>query len=118
MGTAQACEAEGIKFIPVIAEADGGGWGPKAHQLWNELAKRRSSITGEPESVVACQLLQTLGITLHRENARAILRRWPNPAYHGCRTILTAAVTAATTSHRIAVGVAEASPCELHETKC
>ena len=73
--TARACEAEGISFIPVVCEADGGGWSPAAHKTWNELAKRRCLITGEPESTVAVQLLQNLGLILHRENARAILRR-------------------------------------------
>ena len=40
-----------------------------------ELAKTKASCTGELESAVACQLLQTLGLILHKENARAILRR-------------------------------------------
>ena len=34
-------------------------------------------MTGEPESLVANHILQSLCLTLHRENARAILRRLP-----------------------------------------
>ena len=93
MDTGQACEAEGIKLIPVIVEAHGGGWGPLAHKVWNELAKRKSAITGELESTVACQLLQSLSIILHRENARAILRRWPSTSNASVPT-LTASVVA------------------------
>ena len=93
LGTESACEAEGVRFIPVVVEAHGGGWGHQAHKLWNELAKRKSAITGELESTVACQLLQSLSVILHRENARAILRRWPRPA-NADLVMLTAAVVA------------------------
>ena len=71
------CMEEGITFIPLIAEADGGGWGPQAHKVFHELAKLTSTATGEPEDLVATNNLQSLGLILHRENARAILRRSP-----------------------------------------
>ena len=92
--TNNLCQAEGINFLPVVAEAFGGGWGPTANKVWAELAKAKASITGELESTVATQLVQTLGLTLHRENARAILRRSAMPTtldhhYH----ILGAATT-------------------------
>ncbi len=93
MDTGQACEAEGIKFIPVIVEAHGGGWGPLAHKVRNELAKRKSTITGELKSTVACQPLQSPSIILRRENARAILRRWPSTSNASVPT-LTASVVA------------------------
>jgi len=92
LDTERLCEAEGIQFIPVIVEAHGGGWGAQAHKLWNELAKRKAALTGELESTVACELLQSLSIVLHRENARAILRRWPQPAFDA--PALSAAVVA------------------------
>ena len=66
MDIGAACQAEGIAFIPVFCEADGGGWGPAAHKTWNELAKRKCLITGEREFTVAVQLLQNLGLILHR----------------------------------------------------
>ena len=83
-----------VTFIPLIAEADGGGWGPEAHKVFNELAKLTSSTTGEPESLVANHILQSLCLTLHRENARAILRRRPCQASRDGLDYLTAAVTA------------------------
>ena len=80
LDTAQTCADEGLTFIPVVAEAHGGGWSPNAHKLLSELAKRKASLTGELDSKVACELHQKLGLILHRENARAILRRWPGIA--------------------------------------
>ena len=94
LNTQLLCQQEGITFIPLIAEADGGGWGPEAHKVFNELAKLTSSRTGEPESVVANHILQSLCLILHRENARAILRRRPCQLSRDGIDILTAAVTA------------------------
>ena len=31
--TESLCREEGITFIPMICEADGGGWGPAAHKV-------------------------------------------------------------------------------------
>ena len=36
---------------PIVAEADGGGWGPEARKVFNELAKLTSTTTGEPEDI-------------------------------------------------------------------
>jgi hypothetical protein len=92
--TANACQAEGITFIPVVCEADGGGWSPAAHKTWSELAKRRSLLTGESESTVAVQLLQNLGLILHKENARAILQRFPTSSSRHSHESLAAAALA------------------------
>ena len=94
LDTQQLCQQEGITFIPMIAEADGGGWGPEAHKVFNELAKLTSSMTGEPESLVANHILQSLCLTLHRENARAILRRRPCPTSREGLAALNAATAA------------------------
>ena len=71
------CQAQGINFIPIITEAVGGAWGPAAQQAFSELAKLKSSISGDRKSTSLSQLYQSLGIILHRENARAVLRRSP-----------------------------------------
>ena len=92
LDTKAECEAEGITFIPIICEADGGGWGPAALSVWSELAKRKSILTGEKTSTIATQLLQSLGLILHRENARAILRRSPSNVGRECNAALAAAV--------------------------
>ena len=76
--TRAECEAQGITFIPMIMEAVGGGWGKMARCVWSELAKTSALATGElaAESTSVIMLLQRLSMTLHRENARACLRRF------------------------------------------
>ena len=73
LDTEIAYRKEGITFIPLVSEADGGGWGPAGQAVWKELAKQKSIVSGEPDSITAGHLLQTLGIILNRENARVIL---------------------------------------------
>ena len=90
LNTEAACLEEGITFIPVIFEADGGGWGPAAHKVWSELAKHKSLRSGEQSSIVVSRLLQSLGLILHRENARSILRRYPSDTGQDCRELLAA----------------------------
>ena len=90
LSTEALCQEEGITFIPVICEADGGSWGPAAHKVWSELAKHKALASGEQDSTIVSRLLQSLGLILHKENARAILRR--SPTYNGpdCRELLSA----------------------------
>ena len=90
LDTETLCQQEGISFIPMVCEADGGGWGPAAHKAWSVLAKHKSYITGEHHSIIATRLLQSLGLILHRENARAILRRFPNVVGRDCSELLAA----------------------------
>jgi hypothetical protein len=92
LNTQARCEEEGVSFLPVVVEAHGGGWGQEAHKVWAQLAKLKCSITGERESVAACNLLQRLGVILHRENARAILKRWPVVGQGSQRDYLAAVV--------------------------
>jgi len=66
-----------MTFTPMIMEAVGGGWGKIARGVWSELAKSSALATGELETTNTCavMLLQRLSMTLHRENARACLKR-------------------------------------------
>jgi len=75
--TSTQCQQSGLSFIPMIMEASGGGWGKQARRVWSELAKKHSLAAGEltSDKDSAIQTLQRLSIILHRENARAILRR-------------------------------------------
>ena len=90
LNTETICQEEGITFIPLVCEADGGGWGPAAHRVWSLLAKHKSVRTGEQDSIIVTHLLQSLGLILHRENARSILRRSPNSASRDCSELLAA----------------------------
>ena len=84
-------------FHSFICEADGGGWGPAAHKVWSELAKTKAVLTGEQNSSVANRLLQSLGLILHRENARAVLRRFRKDVERDFRDLLDASVICNTT---------------------
>ena len=64
--------SEGLQFVPLVAEAS-GGWAPVARRTWQALGQLLAAKTGEAEAVETEQLMQALGITLQRENARAIL---------------------------------------------
>ena len=75
LSTLEACTSEGLQFVPLVVEACGGGWGPIALKTWRSLGEAISARTGEGSSVESQRLLQTLGIALQRENARAVQRR-------------------------------------------
>ena len=90
MNTEAACREEGITFIPMICEADGGGWGPVAHKVWSELSKHKALASGEQDSTIVSRLLQSMGLILHRENARSILRRSHSYIGHDFSELLAA----------------------------
>ena len=76
--TRQECHAQGMSFIPMVVEAVGGAWGKSARCVWSELAKISCLATGELETENTCAIMlqQRLSMTLHRENARACLKRF------------------------------------------
>ena len=98
LNTEESCRADGITFIPVICEANGGGWGPAAHKVWSELGKTKAMLTGEQSSSIANRFLQSLGLIVHRENARAVLRRLQKDVEQDFRDLLTASVISNTNS--------------------
>ena len=77
LDTAAHCASEGIAFVPMVVEAHSGAWGPAASKVWLRLGKAISLLSGESTAVEALRALQNLGLTLHRETARAILLRSP-----------------------------------------
>ena len=66
-----------MSFVLMVVEAVGEGWGKVARGVWSELAKTSALAIGELETerTSAIMLRQRLSMTLHRENARACLRR-------------------------------------------
>ena len=78
--TAKHCADEGLQFIPLVAEACSGGWGPTAAETWRVLGGLLAARTGDTPAAETARLLQCLAITLQRENARAVLRRLPETA--------------------------------------
>ena len=76
--THSTCQSQGITFIPMVMEAVGGGWGTMARGVWSELAKSSALASGEFQTERSCAIMlrQRLSMTLHRENARACLKRF------------------------------------------
>ena len=73
--TEASCDAAGIQFVPLVAEACAGGWAPTAVAAWKQVARAVAGRAGDSASVLVDRLQQSLSLTLQRENARAILRR-------------------------------------------
>ena len=92
LSTERLCMEDGFAFAPMVVEACGGSWGPSATKIFLELAKTKSVLTGESQDVVQLQLFQNLGVILHRENARAVVRRiFPSDSFS--QDLLNAAST-------------------------
>ena len=72
--TAQACEQQGIKFVPLVAECT-GTWDPSALKILKYVAHAAAAKTGAEPAVCYNQLLQELGTTIRSFRARAALRR-------------------------------------------
>ena len=75
LDTRAQCITESFNFIPMVAEAVGGGWGTSARKIFLEIAKTTSNLIGDSKNRILGQIHQNLGVILHRENARALLRR-------------------------------------------
>ena len=76
--TATHCQHQGLTFIPMVVEAVGGGWGQSARTVWSEIAKLSASAMGDLATDSECGVsgMRRLSIVLHRENARAVMRRF------------------------------------------
>ena len=83
--TARICTDAGFHFVPLVYEAHAGGWSPLARATVDWLAKEAAASHGEEGPAVALRIAQRISATLHRENARAILRRSPQNAEQGAQ---------------------------------
>jgi hypothetical protein len=81
----EACEREGISFIPLPVETL-GGWHKKAVDQLRKLAKAQARSTGKEEDDAIRHLFQRLGVLLVKGNAALLLNRIPSfplPAIDG-----------------------------------
>ena len=62
LDTARLCNEEGLSFVPVVVEANGGLWGPSARKIFSELAKTKSVHSGEQSDKILGQLYQNLDV--------------------------------------------------------
>ena len=78
--TADLCKGAGLSFLPMIIESHSGGWGKTARRCLDVIAKHASACWHEDAEVETLRIAQRLSCSLHRENARAIMRRLQEPA--------------------------------------
>ena len=74
-GTEAACTSVGVKFTPLVLEAHGGGMSLSMRKFIDWLASGTAAASGSNRSSEALRIAQRISATLHRESARAILRR-------------------------------------------
>ena len=73
--TEELCRRQGIRFIPMVIEAHGGGWSKGARQILDCIAKHLTASWNTDGEVASLSVAQRLSTSLHRENARAVLKR-------------------------------------------
>ena len=73
--TAASCEAAGFKFVPLVVEAHGVGWGPTIRFTVDWISRVQSACQHNEVASVSLRIAQRISCTLHKENARAVLRR-------------------------------------------
>ena len=73
--TAQSCETQGFNFVPMVFEAHGGGWSPLARATLDWISRNQASCHNDDSAAVSLKIAQRISCTLHRENARAVMRR-------------------------------------------
>ena len=77
--TAAECQRQGLTFLPFVVEAHGGGFGPMARRVVAHIAKAGAATEGEEVERQAANTVRRMSCSVHRENARAVLRRFPAP---------------------------------------
>ena len=61
--------------MPMVLEAHAGAWSPTARGILDWIARQASASQHESAQSCSLRITQRLSCTLHRENARAVLRR-------------------------------------------
>ena len=77
--TAATCEAAGFEFVPLVVEAHGGGWSPLARSTNDWISHVQAARHHDDVASVSLRIAQRISCTLHKENARAVLRRTADP---------------------------------------
>ena len=72
--TARTCEAQGVTFVPMVAETT-GNWDAGAAVVIKHVARAVAARTGEMPSLLHSLLLQELCVAARSHRAKAALRR-------------------------------------------
>ena len=59
----------------MVVESHGGSWGLEARQVFSKISQHKAAASYDDPGTLSDQLAQRLSCLLHRENARAVLRR-------------------------------------------
>ena len=74
LGTAQACEGQGVVFVPMVVEST-GTWDKGAGIVLQHIARAVAARTGEEPQRAHSALMQELCVLIRAHRARAALRR-------------------------------------------
>lgn len=69
------CTNQGLRFVPMVIEAHSGGWSKTAREVLDGVAKSVATHWREDNEIASLAIAQRLSVTLHRENARAVVGR-------------------------------------------
>ena len=69
----------GLSYVPLVIEAHGGGWSKLARKTFDVIASQLRATSDSLADAASLTIAQRLSVTLHRENARAVVRRLPAP---------------------------------------
>ena len=73
--TSELCAQQGLCFVPMVIEAHAGAWGQSAKKVLASISRNAAASLKDSPDAVSLRIVQRLSIALHRENARAILKR-------------------------------------------
>ena len=73
MGTARECAAQGVRYVPLVAEAT-GTWDPAAAKVLKDIARAVAAREGGDSRELHGELLQELSVLVRSHRARAVLR--------------------------------------------
>ena len=74
LGTARECAAQGVRFVPLVAETT-GAWDPAAATVLRCIARAVAAREGGDREALHAGFLQDFCVTIRAGRARAVLRR-------------------------------------------
>ena len=79
LNTEEACMEQGFEFQPLIFEAHAGGWCASVSALIKEIGRRQGELAAaaSTDGADALVVAQRVSLCIQAENARAVLRRFP-----------------------------------------
>ena len=72
--TASVCQAQGVRFLPLVVETT-GAWEPEAASVLQHISRAAAARESADPAALHGELLQELSITVRSFRARAVLRR-------------------------------------------